>query len=122
MFGTKTHKWLFSFTLLVSLISFSGFANEPINHNTAQVELVETKNISNSLYCANFYGQYLLPELDDYFSFYFKVFLQTENGLILTKESIQEQVGLSQKNSFNMFYTRLILKPQIDDYHTTLIV
>lgn len=122
MFVFKSHKWLLSFTLLVSLISFSGFTHEQVKPSSAITEVLHVNYDSSSAYYVHFYKSFAFFNLSSYYSFNFKHFLQIQNENFNQNEKTQKNIVIESESRINHFHLKLSSVLNIDDYLYTSIV
>ena len=104
MIGIKLHKWLFSLTLIISLVSFSGIVHEQVKPVHTITEVVMHKDGPTATYYVNFVKQNIAPKSTTYFGFNFKAFIKTQNSLFTQKEKAQSLVVFSFNDIFNTTY------------------
>ena len=121
MIGTKLHKWLFSLTLIISLVSFSGIVHEQVKPVNAITEVVISNSPSSSVNYTSFVKQNFVQESTTFCSFNFKTFIQTQNGIFSQKEKAQNSVVLVLKNAADTLHLKLASVSNTDDYPFTFI-
>ena len=121
MIGTKLHKWLFSLTLIISLVSFSRIVHEQVKPVNVITEVVISNSTSSSTNYTSFAKQNIVQESTTYCSFNFKTFIQTQNGIFSQKEKAQNSVVLVLKNAADTLHLKLASDSNKDDYPFTFI-
>ena len=116
MFKSKLLNWLFSITLLISLISFSGILHEQVKPVHTITQVVAHKNASRSTYHVS--KQYIAPETTTYYSFNFNAFIQMQNQFYCQKEKAQSLVVLTFKDVFNTTHSNLVSATNTDGSFT----
>ena len=118
MFKSKLLNWLFSITLLISLISFTGIVHEQVKPVHTTTNVVAHKNTPTSAYRVNVVKQYIAPESTTYYGLDFKAFIQMQNLFYCQKEKAQSLVVLTFKDVFNTTHSNLVSATNTDGSFT----
>lgn len=121
MIGIKLHKWLFSLTLIISLVSFSGIEHEQVKPVNTITEVVEHNNVPTSAYHVSLGKQNITHISITYYCFNFKAFIQTQNGIFCQKEKAQNLVVLALKDDLNTSYLKRVPVSNTGYYRFTFI-
>ncbi len=118
MITWKLHKRLLSFTLLVSLISFSGIAHEQVKPTSAITKMHASDCISSiaSSYFAKFQIYNSNLKSPSYCIFNFKQFLLGQNELLTQNLRVQVIIGFESKTDFRSFHFKLLSTIDTEDF------
>jgi hypothetical protein len=119
MIGTKLHKWLFSLTLIISLVSFSEIGQKQINPAHTITQVFASNNDSSRVYYLDFTKQESIFKKLNHINFYFKSFINAQNNLYSQNENIQNLVVFSMKDDSNTIHQKLVSITE-DKAHPTI--
>ena len=100
MIGTNLHKWLFSLTLLLSLVSFSGIAQEQVKSVNAITEVIYFNDVSPCAYYINLFKYSFAKQPVNYYGFNFNTFIQAQEELYFQKVKAQNVISFIRNEDF----------------------
>jgi hypothetical protein len=108
----KLHKYFYSFILLVSLASFTGYANTS-NSIVTITELVDESKSSNlrSLFYSDYLKVHLLQSIPNYYILYnFETLLNTQNSNYVLRLRKQQAYYSFYKKKQELFFLKALLQ------------
>jgi len=108
------YKWLFSFTLVLSLTSVHGVVTYQSIYTPYQTELVVHSKTEHDAYFTTFNKH--VKSLEKLFAFDFSTFLQFENSNIKLKEFTQLKLSFTTNLAYDLNYWQLTPRNSSRDY------
>jgi hypothetical protein len=116
------HKWFFSFTLIVSLVSFQGYATS-ITKTLATTEWIVSEHlvIEAPAYYSSFAAHQLKSTSNSFANFNFESFIHTQEIFYCLKFKLQKQTVLRLENLNTVLQLKRIFSANTDDFHSHFI-